>query len=164
LNAFNGKNFMGTRYLLSYSTSWSDGIDILTALLLSLLRRADQNGTPTMRTVLFVPEDHPATALPCRGFLGTPVGRYDFPHFGRGNAGLPPPNYVLSGERRVYNGFTRDSTTSARLGFGTVVRAVGIRIGFRTPTHEGLILMQCFPNHRISRISVARRGVLLSLT
>jgi hypothetical protein len=43
---------------------------------------------------------------------------------------------------------------SARLGLGTVIRAVGIRIGFRTPAHEGLILTQCFPHHRILRISV----------
>ena len=54
---------------------------------------------------------------------------------------------------------------SARLGLGTVVRAVGIRIGFRTPAHEGLILTQYFPHHRISRISVVKlEELFLSLT
>ena len=71
---------------------------------------------------------------------------------------------LFSGERRVYDSFIRDPMISARLGLGTVVRAVGIRIGFRTPTHEGLILTQCFPHHRISRISVVRLEVFLSLT
>ena len=71
---------------------------------------------------------------------------------------------LFSGERRVYDSFIRDPMISARLGLGTVVRAVGIRIGFRTPTHEGLILTQCFPHHRISRISVVRLEVFLLLT
>ena len=72
---------------------------------------------------------------------------------------------LFSGERRVYNSFIRDPMISARLGLGTVVRAVGIRIGFRTPPPpEGLILTQYFPHHRISRISVVRLEVFLSLT
>ena len=71
---------------------------------------------------------------------------------------------LFSGERRVYNSSIRDPMISAHLGLGTVVRAVGIRIGSRTPAHEGLILTQCFPHHRISRISVARLEVFLSLT
>ena len=75
------------------------------------------------------------------------------PHF------RPPTS--LSGERRVYNSFIYDPMISARLGLGTVVRAVGIRIGFRTPAHEGLILTRYFPHHRISRISVARLEVFL---
>ena len=45
----------------------------------------------------------------------------------------PPPPTLFSGERRVYNSFIYDPIISARLGLGTVVRAVGIRIGFRTP-------------------------------
>ena len=71
------------------------------------------------------------------------------------------PPTLLSGERRVYNSFIYDPMISARLGLGTVVRAVGIRIGFRTPAHEGLILTPYFPHHRISRISVARLEVFL---
>lgn len=53
---------------------------------------------------------------------------------------------------------------SARLGLGTVVRAVGIRIGFRMPAHEGLILTPYFPNNRISRISVVKLDLFLLLT
>jgi hypothetical protein len=71
---------------------------------------------------------------------------------------------LFSGERRVYDSFIRDPMFSARLGLGTVVRAVGIRIGFRTPAHEGLTLTQYFPHHRISRISVVRLEVFLLLT
>lgn len=74
------------------------------------------------------------------------------------------PSTLFSGERWVYNSFIWDPMISARLGLGTVVRAVGIRIGFRTP-HEGLILTQYFPHHRISRISVVRlEELFLSLT
>ena len=75
----------------------------------------------------------------------------------------------FSGERRVYNSFTRDPMISARLGLGTVVRAVGIRIGFwipwfSLPAHKGLTLTQYFPDNRISRISVVRLDLFLSLT
>lgn len=150
-------------YPSSNRTRWK-GTDIPpTALLWSLLRRADRNGTPTTLTVLSGPEDLPATALSYRGYLGTPVGRYGFPYFGRGNTPLPPPT-LFSGERRGYNSFTRDPMISARLGLGTVVRAVGIRSGSRTSAHEGLILTQYFPTHRISKISVVRLEALLLLT
>jgi len=142
---------------------WEGADTLTTASLSSLPRRVDQNGTPMTPTVPLGLEDHPASALSYRGFLGTPVGRYGFPRFGRGDTPVPPPT-LFSGERRVYNSFICDPMISARLGLGTVVRAVGIRIGFRTPpTHEGLILTQYFPHHRISRISVARLEVSLSL-
>jgi len=74
---------------------WKGNDTLTTALLSSLLRRADQNETPMTPTVLLGLEDHPAFALSCRGFLGTPVGRYGLPHFARGNIPLPSPNIIL---------------------------------------------------------------------
>jgi len=56
----------------------------------------------------------------------------DFPTLDVVTSHFHPPT-LFSGERRVYNSFIYDPMISARLGLGTVVRAVGIRIGFRTP-------------------------------
>ena len=85
---------MGTKYLLSRNYLGARGTDILaTALLSNLPRRADQSCVTTVTAVPVI-ENHPAFAFLCRVFLGTPVGRYGFPHFGRGNTPLHP-NYIL---------------------------------------------------------------------
>ena len=109
--------------------------------LLSLLRRVDPSGTPTIPTMLFELEDHPGFALLSWAFLRIPAGRYGFPCFGRGNTPLPSPT-LFSGERWVHNSYIRDPMISSHLGFETVVHAVGIHIGFWTPVHEGLIPTQ----------------------
>jgi len=85
----------GPSMYLPVQLLWTGTDTPTTALSSSLPRRVDQNVTPTTPTVPFGLEDHPGIALSYRVSLGTPAGRYGFPHFGRGDTPLPPPNHIL---------------------------------------------------------------------
>jgi len=155
---------MGTKYVPSYPMALEKGLTPLTALLSSLPRRADRNVTPTTPTVLFGPEDHPGFALSYRGFLGTPVGRYGFPSFGRGDTPLPLPNVILWRAPGLQQLRPRPYDFGP---LGTWNRRPCCWDSYwfpDTPPPEGLILTQYFPHHRISRISVVRLEVFHSLT
>ena len=90
-----GRVSWGPSISLPFQWLWKGTDATTTASLSSLRRRADRNGTPTIPTAPFGLEDHPGFASSCRVFLGTLVGRYGFPRFGRGDTPLPLPDFIL---------------------------------------------------------------------